>query len=92
MPEMRSIDVHDPRIRASIDNYWRQNLRIMGVLLAIWAAVGLGCGVLLGMLLNFGITIVLTPFFPAPSEAVRDMIENIHEPEDAGRAVVIDAG
>jgi putative solute:sodium symporter small subunit len=52
MPDARPIDVHDPRIRAAIDGYWRQNLRIMGVLLAIWAAVGLGCGVLLADVLN----------------------------------------
>jgi putative solute:sodium symporter small subunit len=46
MPGNRPIDVHDPRIRAAIDRYWRQNLRIMAALLAIWALVGLGCGVL----------------------------------------------
>jgi cation/acetate symporter len=49
-----------------------------------------GIGVV-GMLLNFAITIGLTPFFAAPSEAVRDMIEYIHEPEAAGPAVVIEA-
>lgn len=52
MPETGLIDVHDPRIRAAIDSYWRENLRIMAVLLAIWAAVGLGCGVLLADVLN----------------------------------------
>ncbi len=46
------IDVHDPRIAASIDRYWRSNLRVMAVLLVIWAAVGLGCGVLLADVLN----------------------------------------
>jgi putative solute:sodium symporter small subunit len=46
-----TIDVRDPRIRASIDD-WRQNLRVMGVLLAIWAVVGLGCGVLFADVLN----------------------------------------
>jgi len=49
-----------------------------------------GIGVV-GMLLNFSITIALTPLFEAPSEAVRDMVENIHEPEEAGPAVVIEA-
>jgi cation/acetate symporter len=48
-----------------------------------------GIGVV-GMLLNFGITVALTPFYPAPSDAVRDMVENIHEPEGAGPAVVIE--
>ena len=54
MPDIRSIaiDVHDPRIRAAIDSYWRKNLRIMSVLLAIWAMVGLGCGVLFADTLN----------------------------------------
>jgi cation/acetate symporter len=49
-----------------------------------------GIGVV-GMLLNFGVTIALTPLFPAPSEAVRDMVETIREPEGAGPAVVIEA-
>jgi len=52
MPAMNPIDVHDPRIREAIDSYWRQNLRIMAVLLTIWATVGLGCGVLLADVLN----------------------------------------
>ena len=46
------IDVHDPRVVASIDRYWRANLRIMAALLVVWAAVGLGCGVLLADTLN----------------------------------------
>ncbi len=36
----------DPRIAAAKSRYWRSNLRIVAVLLAAWAAVGLGCGVL----------------------------------------------
>lgn len=52
MTEPRPIDVGDPRIRAAIDRYWRRNLRIMGVLLAIWAFAGLGCGVLFADLLH----------------------------------------
>jgi putative solute:sodium symporter small subunit len=32
--------------------YWRSNLRLMGVLLVIWAAVSLGCGILLADTLN----------------------------------------
>ena len=46
------IDVSDPRMRAAIDRYWRSNLRIMAVLLAIWAIAGLGCGVLFADLLH----------------------------------------
>ena len=32
--------------------YWRRNLRIVAILLSIWAFVGLGCGVLLVEPLN----------------------------------------
>ena len=39
-------------MRASIDTYWRRNLRLMAGLLVVWAAVGLGCGVLLADVLN----------------------------------------
>ena len=52
MPEKRRIDVHDPRIRAAIGSYWRKNLRIMGLLLVVWAIGGVGCGVLLADVLN----------------------------------------
>ncbi len=41
-----SPDVHDPDVAAAIDRYWRSNLRLMAVLLAIWFVAGLGCGVL----------------------------------------------
>ncbi len=46
------IDVRDPRIVEAIDRYWRKNVRIMAVLLSIWAAAGLGCGVLFADVLN----------------------------------------
>ena len=45
-------DVRDPRIAAAIQRYWRRNVRIMVVLLAIWAFAGLGCGVLFADWLN----------------------------------------
>jgi putative solute:sodium symporter small subunit len=51
-PDRDAIDVHDPRIAASIDRYWRSNLKVMAVLLTLWAAVGLGCGVLFADVLN----------------------------------------
>jgi cation/acetate symporter len=44
-----------------------------------------------GMLLNFAVTLALTPFARAPSEEVRAMIDAIHEPEGAGPALVIEA-
>ena len=50
--DVQTVDVQDPRIAAAIDRYWRSNLRLMAVLLLIWAAVGLGCGVLLAGVLN----------------------------------------
>jgi putative solute:sodium symporter small subunit len=42
----------DPRVRACLAAYWRRNLRLMAALLAVWAVVGLGCGVLLADWLN----------------------------------------
>jgi putative solute:sodium symporter small subunit len=44
--------VRDPRVAAAIERYWRHNVRIMALLLAIWAFVGLGCGVLWADWLN----------------------------------------
>lgn len=46
-PDPRSPAVHDCLVR-----YWRANITIMAVLLAIWAVVGLGCGVLFADALN----------------------------------------
>jgi len=43
-----------------------------------------------GMLLNFAVTLMLTPLFPPPSAQVLAMIESIHEPEGAGPAVAIE--
>ena len=49
-----------------------------------------GIGVV-GMFLNAAVTLCLTPFFPAPSESVQDMIDSVREPEGAGEAIVVDA-
>ena len=51
-PPDEPIDVHDPRIVDAIDRYWRKNVAIMVVLLAVWAVAGLGCGVLFADSLN----------------------------------------
>lgn len=54
-PNERSIDpidVHDPRIAASIHRYWRKNLCVMAACLVVWAVAGLGCGVLFADTLN----------------------------------------
>jgi cation/acetate symporter len=45
----------------------------------------------IGMLINFALAIGLTPLFPPPSQEVQDMVDAVHEPEDAGPAVVIEA-
>ncbi len=43
-----------------------------------------------GMVLNFVVTLGLTPLCAAPSAKVRDMVESIREPEGVGPAVEID--
>jgi cation/acetate symporter len=43
-----------------------------------------------GMMLNFAVTLGLTPFFPPPSSRTRELIDRIREPEDAGAAVQIE--
>jgi putative solute:sodium symporter small subunit len=40
------------RESAILQRYWRSNLRLMAVLLIIWAAVSLGCGILFADVLN----------------------------------------
>ncbi|UCF38551.1 MAG: DUF4212 domain-containing protein [Acidobacteriota bacterium] len=45
-------DLHDPAIHESLDRYWRSNVRLTLLLLLIWAAVGLGCGILFADTLN----------------------------------------
>ncbi|MCB9882329.1 MAG: DUF4212 domain-containing protein [Planctomycetes bacterium] len=42
----------DPRRDEALSRYWRSNLRIVSCLLVLWAAVGLGCGVLFADALN----------------------------------------
>ncbi|MEY4674423.1 MAG: hypothetical protein RL148_2207 [Planctomycetota bacterium] len=46
------LDASDPRVVAATARYWRSNVRTVLVLLAVWAAVGLGCGVLFAEPLN----------------------------------------
>jgi putative solute:sodium symporter small subunit len=42
----------DREVRAALARYWRANLRIMAVLLVIWAGVSFGFGILLADWLN----------------------------------------
>jgi cation/acetate symporter len=48
-----------------------------------------GVGVI-GMLLNFAVTLALTPLFPAPSRAAQAMIDSVREPEGFGPAARIE--
>jgi len=41
-----------PAVQDSLKRYWRSNVKVMTVLLCIWAAAGLGCGVLFADSLN----------------------------------------
>ena len=44
----------------------------------------------LGMLLNFAVTICLTPLFDPPSETAQDMVDSVREPEGFGPAAMIE--
>ena len=46
------LDYSDPRVIDCINRYWRKNLMLMVALLAVWAAAGLGCGILWADWLN----------------------------------------
>jgi cation/acetate symporter len=48
-----------------------------------------GIGVI-GMLLNFGVTLALTPLFAPPNAAAQAMIESVREPEGFGPAIRIE--
>jgi cation/acetate symporter len=48
-----------------------------------------GIGVI-GMLLNFGVTLALTPLFPGPSKEAQDMVDSVREPEGYGPAARIE--
>lgn len=44
-----------------------------------------------GMLLNFAVTLCLTPFCQGPSEEVKEMVDSVREPEGFGPALDIDS-
>lgn len=48
-----------------------------------------GIGVI-GMLLNFAVTLTLTPLFEAPSKAAQEMVDSVREPEGYGPATRIE--
>ncbi|HEV2294841.1 MAG TPA: DUF4212 domain-containing protein [Tepidisphaeraceae bacterium] len=41
-----------PAVAAALRRYWHQNLRIMAILLTVWALVSIGCSILLADWLN----------------------------------------
>lgn len=45
----------------------------------------------IGMLLNFAVTLGLTPFCKAPSDQVKAMVDSVREPEQAGAGLQIEA-
>lgn len=45
-------NLNDAEIHAALDRYWRANVRIMMLLLSIWASVSFGCGILFADWLN----------------------------------------
>jgi cation/acetate symporter len=45
----------------------------------------------IGMLLNFAVTLALTPLFPAPSEEIQEMIDAVREPEGVGPALAMES-
>lgn len=47
-----SPDEREKLVEAAISRYWKKNLTIMAVLLLVWAAAGLGAGVLFADVLN----------------------------------------
>ena len=67
---------------------------ILGSVYGGWPAWAFGIGPqgigVVGMVLNFAVTLGLTPFFPAPDESIQELIMSIREPEDAGPALDID--
>jgi putative solute:sodium symporter small subunit len=50
--EVKSLDLHDPKIHAALESYWAKNVFVMVSLLIVWAVAGLGCGVLFADWLN----------------------------------------
>ena len=48
-----------------------------------------GIGVI-GMLLNFAVTLTLTPLFAAPSKDAQAMVDSVREPEGYGPATRIE--
>ncbi len=48
----RSSEAAENRAARALSRYWRTNIRIMAVLLGVWALAGLGAGILFADALN----------------------------------------
>ncbi|MDA0378056.1 MAG: cation acetate symporter, partial [Bacteroidetes bacterium] len=67
---------------------------ILGSVYGGWSSWAFGIGPqgigVVGMALNFAVTLGLTPFFPAPDASIQELILSIREPEGAGPGLDID--
>jgi cation/acetate symporter len=67
---------------------------ILGSVYGGWSSWAFGIGPqgigALGMVINFAVTLGLTPFFPAPDASVQELILSIREPEGAGPGLEIE--
>lgn len=52
MTDQAGPDLQRPEVHAALDRYWRSNVRIMAVLLVVWASASFGCGILFADWLN----------------------------------------
>ena len=52
MAQKSGPDLHRPEVQAALNRYWRSNLRVMALLLLVWAGVSFGAGILLADFLN----------------------------------------
>jgi putative solute:sodium symporter small subunit len=46
------IDLRAPHLKPALERYWLANVRVVAILIPLWAAVSLGCGVLFADVLN----------------------------------------
>lgn len=67
---------------------------ILGSIYGGWSSWAFGIGPqgigVVGMMINFAVTLGLTPFFPAPDQTIQELILSIREPEGAGPGLDID--
>jgi len=83
-----------PAIAGMIAGIGFTAIYILGSVYGGWSHWAFGIGPqgigVVGMALNFLVTLTLTPFFPAPDQSIQDLILSIREPEGAGPGLNID--